>query len=82
MENPWLIIAILIWTLPWKGAALWRSARRGHFGWFVVFLLLNTLAVVEIIYLLFFSKKKIQKQGQQDLVMRRAQRMVGNRMVL
>lgn len=52
-----LIIAVL-WTLPWKGFALWKSARRGDNIWFVVLLLINTLAIVEILYIFIFSERK------------------------
>ncbi|MCX6004062.1 MAG: DUF5652 family protein [Chloroflexi bacterium] len=59
----WMTILILVslaWTLPWKGVALWRSARNGHTAWFVVLLIVNTLAILEIIYIFGFSKKKKQ----------------------
>lgn len=52
-----IIAAAVIWTIPWKGVALWKSARAGQKGWFVVMLLLNTLAILEIIYIFFYSKK-------------------------
>lgn len=55
-----VILALAAWTLPWKGVALWRSARNSHTAWFVVLLLLNTLAVLEIIYIFAFSKHKKQ----------------------
>jgi hypothetical protein len=61
MPNVWMTLLILLsiaWTLPWKGIALWRSARNGHIAWFVVLLLVNTLAILEIIYIFGFSKKK------------------------
>ena len=64
LVNPnWTWIAVLIpilivWTLPWKGIALWRSARNRHIVWFIVLLLVNTLAILEIIYIFAFSKKK------------------------
>lgn len=54
----WLIILAAVWTIPWKGAALWRAARAGHKGWFIALLLLNTLAIMEILYIFVFSKKK------------------------
>ncbi|MGA2368659.1 MAG: DUF5652 family protein [Dehalococcoidia bacterium] len=57
---PWLILLALVWTLPWKGVALWKSARNGHTVWFVVLLIVNTLAILEIIYIFGFSKKKPQ----------------------
>ena len=56
----WLAIAIplfIAWTLPWKGIALWRSARNRQLVWFIVLLLVNTLAILEIIYIFGFSKK-------------------------
>ncbi len=54
----WLIILGALWTVPWKGVALWRSARNGHRWWFIVLLVVNTLAILEIIYIFGFSKKK------------------------
>jgi hypothetical protein len=52
------LLLIAIWTLPWKGVALWRAARNRHLKWFIAMLLLNTLALVEIVYIFFFSKPK------------------------
>lgn len=53
----WLLILGAIWTLPWKTVALWRSARRGQKIWFFVFIILNTLGLLEILYIFIFSKK-------------------------
>jgi len=63
MSPAWMSLLVLLfvaWTLPWKGVALWKSARNGHTVWFVVLLLVNTLAILEIIYIFGFSKKKPQ----------------------
>lgn len=54
----WPLLFFAIWTIPWKGVALWKAARNGHKGWFVAILLLNTLAILEIIYIFGFSKKR------------------------
>ena len=54
------IVLILLWTLPWKGIALWRAAGNKHLWWFVAIFLVNTLAILEIIYIFAFSKKKEQ----------------------
>ena len=61
VEYQWIIWATLIWVLPWKGVALWKAARNGQKGWFIVILALNTLAILEIIYIFTFGKKKISK---------------------
>ncbi len=53
-----VLLAILIWTLPWKGIALWKAARNDHKKWFIILLVFNTLALLEIVYIFYFSKKK------------------------
>jgi len=58
IQNPWFLLSIILWTLPWKGVALWRASRNSQKKWFIVLLIVNTLAILEIIYILFFSKKK------------------------
>lgn len=52
-----LVIASL-WSIPWKGVALWKSARNGQKWWFVVLLLANTLGLLEVFYIFVISKKK------------------------
>lgn len=57
-----LVVAILgIWSLIWKGFALWRSAQDQSKVWFVVLLILNTLGVLEIVYIFVISpmRKKL-----------------------
>jgi len=61
----WLIIVvIIIWSLPWKAAALWRAARRGHLGWFLILIVFNTLAILDILYLFVFSKWGIKNEQE------------------
>lgn len=54
----WVIFLLVLWTLPWKGVALWRAAGNKHLAWFICILIFNTLAILEIIYIFGFSKKK------------------------
>jgi methionyl-tRNA synthetase len=61
IQNPVFVFLILVWTLPWKGVALWRAAKNDHKGWFVALLVLNTLGMLEILYIFVFSKKKSVK---------------------
>jgi hypothetical protein len=54
-----LVFALLvIWSLAWKGLALWKAAREGSKVWFVVLLIVNTLGILDILYLYVFSTKK------------------------
>lgn len=56
----WIFLgAVTVWSMFWKGLALWRSARLGSKKWFVVLLVINTVGILEILYLYVFSKKKI-----------------------
>jgi len=57
-NNPWVIILIALWVLPWKGVALWKAAKNGNKKWFIALLILNTLAILEILYIFVFGKKK------------------------
>ncbi len=47
----------VVWTLVWKGLALWRAAQNRQLGWFIALLIVHTLGILEIVYLLFFQKK-------------------------
>lgn len=46
----------MAWVLPWKGYALWTAARNSHTGWFIALLIINTLALLDIFYLIFVAK--------------------------
>lgn len=51
-------ILILAWTLYWKGTALWRAARLGHKEWFIALLIINTMGLLEIAYLYYFTNSE------------------------
>ena len=53
-----LFVLVLVWSLAWKGIALWKAARAGSKNWFVVLLIINTLGILEILYIFVFSKKE------------------------
>jgi hypothetical protein len=60
-ENNWILWPILSWVLAWKGVALWKAARNTNKKWFVVLLVANTLGILEMLYIFFYSKKKEEK---------------------
>jgi hypothetical protein len=51
------VLLIAVWSIYWKGMALWHAARKGEKVWFVVLLVVNTVGILEILYLYVFSKK-------------------------
>lgn len=57
-QNFWLILLLALWTLPWKGVALWKAANKKDKRWFIALLVINTLAILEILYIFIFSKRK------------------------
>jgi methionyl-tRNA synthetase len=56
-EHLGLISILALWTLPWKGVAMWKAAQLSHKGWFVAIFLLNTLAILDILYIFVIAKK-------------------------
>ena len=53
-----VLAVVVLWTLYWKGMALWRAAKNNDTGWFIALLLINTLGILEIIYLYTVGKKR------------------------
>ena len=47
---------MIAWAVAWKGVALWKAGRNNQLWWFVAILVINTLGVLEIVYLLAFQK--------------------------
>lgn len=53
----WTIAFVIAWALVWKGLALWRAALLRQKGWFIAILVLNTLGILEIIYIFLVSRR-------------------------
>jgi len=56
-SHPAVLWAVIAWSIAWKGVALWHAARGRQLAWYIVLLVINTVGVLEIVYLLFFRKK-------------------------
>lgn len=61
-QNQWLIGLAVLWTIPWKGIALWRAVKNDHKWWFIALLVINTLGILEILYIFVFSKKILKQK--------------------
>ena len=57
-NNELLLALFLIWSLIWKGFALWKSAQKNNKYWFIALLIVNTAGVLEILYYFIFSEMK------------------------
>lgn len=56
------IIVLALWTVVFKGFALWFAARNSQRGWFIFMLVVNFLAIPEIIYLVWFRADRNAKE--------------------
>ncbi len=57
-----LIIVLSIWSYCWKIPAIWKSVKNDNKKWFIAFIFLNTLGILEIAYITYFSKKAEPKK--------------------
>lgn len=55
------LAAVIVWSLFWKGLALWHSSQRKQPWWFVIMLIVNTMGILEIIYLFGVAKLKFSQ---------------------
>ncbi len=52
-----LFAVFMLWSLVWKGMSLWKASQNKSKPWFVVLLVINTLGILDILYIYIFSKK-------------------------
>jgi hypothetical protein len=50
-----LLAILIVWSLVWKGFALWFAAKDNKRWWFIAILIINTAGILEIIYIFGFS---------------------------
>jgi len=57
INNPVLFAIFLLWSLVWKGIALWHAAGNKQKVWYILILVLNTIGLLEITYLILLRIK-------------------------
>jgi len=58
LNDPKYLIPLVIWCLIWKGISLWKCGRNNQLYWFIALLVLNTVGLLEIVYLVWFQKNR------------------------
>jgi hypothetical protein len=53
---------LTLWSVVWKGFALWYSAGNKQRKWFIAMLILNTAGLLPIIYLIWARPKAPVKE--------------------
>lgn len=51
-----LLVLLALWSVAWKGYALWLAAQDRSKVWFVVLLLVNTVGILDILYIYLFRR--------------------------
>lgn len=50
-----LFALLVLWSLAWKAFALWRAARNNHVWWFIALFVVNTIGLLDILYIYVFA---------------------------
>lgn len=61
LAHPTVLVLLIAWSLFWKGLALWHAAKQNHSAWFIAFLVINTVGLLEIGYLFLVLKLKTKQ---------------------
>jgi len=56
---PLMQYVLITWSIAWKGVALWNATKNNQKNWFIVILIVNTIGILEIIYLFGFARKRL-----------------------
>ena len=63
-QYPWIIYAIILGHFLEGNRAL-KAAKNNQKVWFIIIFLLNTLAILDIIYIMFVGKEKRREKGSE-----------------
>ena len=59
-----ILLIVFLVSVVLKGYALWTASKRDEKWWFIILLVVNTMGILEIIYLLFVAKIPFFKRGK------------------
>ncbi|MFA6136094.1 MAG: DUF5652 family protein [Candidatus Paceibacterota bacterium] len=65
-NDPWIFYLLLGWITIWKGIALWKASALKSKPWFIALLVINTMGILEILYIFFLYKVKWFSKKQPD----------------
>ncbi len=53
-----IVVVLGVWEAVWKALGLWRAGVDRNLLWFVLMFVLNTLGILEIIYIFGISRPR------------------------
>jgi hypothetical protein len=63
--------AAIAWSLGWKAASLWRAARNDSKPWFGVLLVVNTMGILDAVYLFGVDGARRRKDRTEESILAR-----------
>ncbi len=63
-----ILFVMMVAVFALKGYALWCAARAGQKWWFVALFIINTLGILEVVYLIWFRPKNGTKHVEEPVV--------------
>jgi|SRR3989344_5209902 len=67
IANKEAIFVLAMFSLALKAIALWRAGKHGRLGWFIALLFVNTLGILELIYIFCIDKPSALNERQLNL---------------
>lgn len=58
MQHKAFFVLFIMWSLAWKGVALWKAGNKKDKIWFIILLLINTFGILDIAYYYFIGDRK------------------------
>lgn len=58
-------LVLTVWSIIWKGLALWKAAGRGERNWFIVILVTNTFGILDLIYYYLVGRGNISESSSE-----------------
>lgn len=55
-QHPAFFLMLTLWSIIWKGLALWKAAQRHERNWFMIILIVNTFGILDLIYYYFVGR--------------------------
>ncbi|MCX6753173.1 MAG: DUF5652 family protein [Candidatus Nomurabacteria bacterium] len=52
-----LFMIVLVWSIFWKCYSTWTAAKNNNKKWFIALVVLNTVGILDMIYIFHVSKK-------------------------
>jgi len=60
-NSQYIFPVLYLWSAVWKGFALWKAAKKDSKVWFVILFVVNTMGLLEILYIYLLNKIDFNK---------------------